>query len=328
MRILIAHRSAMALHKLQQRLGQGEVEIVRAATALTEVYDFAEHHAPDCVVLPVEMANCDEFELLATLLRILGIGCVILQSDSNQALPAAAITANPGIRLLAADASDATLFAALGRTQAEQRPQIASPHPASTQQADPRRVILIGSSTGGIDALMQVLRHFHPTTPPAVIVQHTGANFSDSLIRLLGTATKAKVTAATQNAILQTGHIYVATGDSHHVRLIEGVPPRIRLDQAMRISGHRPSVDALFHSATGFAQHVTAAILTGMGRDGADGLAALRAAGARTIGQDAATSVVYGMPRVAKSLGGVETELPIQKIGPALVQLAMQRKRR
>lgn len=86
-------------------------------------------------------------------------------------------------------------------------------------------------------------------------------------------------------------------------------------------------MDALFHSAVPFASHVTAAILTGMGRDGAEGITALRAAGARTFGQDEATCIVYGMPRVAKSLGGIETELPIQQIGPSLLRAAQQRQR-
>ncbi|MBQ2260637.1 MAG: chemotaxis protein CheB [Loktanella sp.] len=326
MRIVIAHHSATALQHLQRRLAAAQVNVVRTATALTEVYDFAEHHAPDCIILPMDMADCAEFELLATLLRILGIGCVILQSQMHQLPPAAALVANPGIRMLPATAGDDALIAALAPAQPLPRLQVAQQRSTAPCPADPRHTILIGSSTGGIDALMQILRHFHADTPPAVIVQHTGANFSASLLRLLDTATTAKVIAAAHNVILQKGHVYVACGDTHHVRLTAGAPPRIRLDDAPHQSGHRPSVDALFQSATGFAAHVTAAILTGMGRDGAEGLTALRQAGARTIGQDAATSVVYGMPRVAKSLGGVQIELPIQKIGPALLRRAPHRK--
>ena len=86
------------------------------------------------------------------------------------------------------------------------------------------------------------------------------------------------------------------------------------------ISGHRPSIDALFSSAIGYDPHVVAALLTGMGRDGAQGLLALRHAGAVTLGQDEATSVVYGMPRMAMEMGAVTQQLPIQKIGPALLQ--------
>ncbi|WP_019956149.1 chemotaxis protein CheB [Yoonia vestfoldensis] len=327
MRILIAHRSAIMLGQLQRRLERLEIEVVRAATGLTEVYDFAEHHEPDCVVLTTDIADCPEFELLATLFSIMGIGCVVLGTPQQANVTDAALRANPAIRVLPGTASDSDLIAALGPSRRRRRPEVIVAAPASNGRVDPRSTILIGSSTGGIDALMQILRHFHAATPPAVIVQHTGGNFAGSLIRLLDGVTSAKVLAATHDASLQPGHIYLAAGDTHHVRLRNAAPARIKLDEAPRQSGHRPSVDALFHSAVPFAPHVTAAILTGMGRDGAEGITALRAAGARTFGQDEATSVVYGMPRVANALGGIETELPIQQIGPSLLRAALHRQR-
>jgi two-component system, chemotaxis family, protein-glutamate methylesterase/glutaminase len=326
MRVLIAHRSVIALRDLKRRLGRHQIDIVCTATALTEVYDFTEHHEPDCVILSADLAGCPEFELLASLFAILGVGCVILDSQNKTAIPQAALRANPAIRCLPLTSSDDDLVGALRPGHRRHHADVAKPEPRQSERTDPRSIILIGSSTGGVDALMQILRNFHEGAPPAVIVQHTGGHFAESLIRLLNTATTAKVIAATQDAVLQRGHVYLASGDTHHVRLAKGTPARIRLDDAPRISGHRPSVDALFQSATPFAPHITAAILTGMGRDGAEGITALRKAGARTIGQDEATSVVYGMPRIAQSLGGIETELPIQQIGPSLLRAAMQRK--
>lgn len=327
MRVLIAHRSVILLGQLQRRLERLDLDVVCATTELTEVYDFAEHRAPDCVLLTTEIADCPEFELLATLFSIMGIGCVLVGTSHLAHPTEAALRANRAIRILRSDVSDADLIAALVPSGRMDRPKAQRASPSQTERIDPRNTILIGSSTGGIDALMQILRHFHPGAPPTIIVQHTGGNFAGSLIRLLDGVTTAKVVAATQDAILQPGHIYMAPGDTHHVRLTNGTPVRICLDAAARQSGHRPSVDALFHSAVPFAAHVTAAILTGMGRDGAEGISALRAAGARTFGQDEETCVVYGMPRVAKALGGIETELPIDQIGPSVLRAAMIRQR-
>ncbi len=327
MGVLIAHRSQILLGQLHRRLERLQVSVVRATTELTEVYDFTEHHEPDCVILTTDIADCPEFELLASLFGIMGVGCVVLATGPTARVPEAARKANPAIRLLPSTASDADLLAALRPGSRRRIPQVSAPEPMATGRSDPRSTILIGSSTGGIDALMQVLRHFHASTPPTVIVQHTGGNFAGSLIRLLDGATAATVLAATQDTAIQPGHVYLASGDTHHVRLSHTAPARIRLDDAPRQSGHRPSVDTLFHSAVPFAQHVTAALLTGMGRDGAEGITALRKAGARTFGQDEATCVVYGMPRVANALGGIETELPIQQIGPNLLRAAMTRQR-
>lgn len=327
MGVLIAHRSQIMLGQLQRRLERLQIDVVRLATQLTEVYDFTEHHEPDCVLLTTDIADCPEFELLATLFGIMGVGCVVLGTAQNATLPDAARKANPAIRLLPSAASDTDLLAALRPGSRRRLPQVVAAPPIAAGRTDPRSTILIGSSTGGIDALMQVLRHFHAATPPTVIVQHTGGNFAGSLIRLLDGATSATVVPATEDTLLQAGHVYLASGDTHHVRLSHSVPARIRLDDAPRQSGHRPSVDTLFYSAVPFAQHITAAILTGMGRDGAQGITALRKAGARTFGQDEATCVVYGMPRVANALGGIETELPIQQIGPSLLRAAMTRQR-
>lgn len=327
MRALIANKSVVALGQWQRRLQRNNIEVVHKANALTDVYNYSEHHHPDCVILPTEMADCAEFELLASLFAIIGIACVVVDTDDGSSLPEAARRANPAIRCLLASATDEELIAALRPTGQRARKDVVAPPCATASLADPRQVILIGSSTGGVDALMQILRHFHQATPPVVIVQHTGGQFAGSLIRLLDAATSATVLAATHNAAVQHGHIYLAPSDTHHIRLTASVPPRIKLDASPRLSGHRPSADALFSSATAFAPHVTAAILTGMGRDGAEGITALRKSGARTIGQDEMTSVVYGMPRVAKSLGGIETELPIQQIGPALLHVGIQRQR-
>lgn len=198
----------------------------------------------------------------------------------------------------------------------------------SRQNADngrDQKIILLGASTGGVDALLQILRHFSPFCPPTLIVQHTGGQFAASLIRLLDRATQATVCAAQDGAVPTMGHIYLSPSTEYHLRIATGTPLRIALCNSPARMGHRPAVDALFESALPFAPNITAALLTGMGKDGARGLLALRQAGARTLGQDEKTSIIYGMPRVAKTLGAVERELPISEIGPALLRTAMNR---
>jgi two-component system chemotaxis response regulator CheB len=182
------------------------------------------------------------------------------------------------------------------------------------------QIILMGASTGGVDALLQILRHFTPSCPPTLIVQHTGRQFAQSLTRLLDGATQANVVAAQDGEPLERGCVYLSPSTEHHLCLARNQPFRIVLCQDSPRMGHRPSVDALFESAVPHAANVTAAILTGMGKDGAQGMCSLRQAGAQTIGQDESTSIVYGMPRVAHALGGVGRALPIVEIGPALLR--------
>ena len=119
---------------------------------------------------------------------------------------------------------------------------------------------------------------------------------------------------------MQPGTIYVAGGSDGHLRLTGGDALRCQISPGPAVSGHVPSVDELFRSALPIAERVVAALLTGMGRDGAEGLLALRRAKAMTLGQDEATAVVYGMPRAAFELGAVQTQLPLNRIGPELLR--------
>ncbi|WP_342071641.1 CheB methylesterase domain-containing protein [Yoonia algicola] len=193
----------------------------------------------------------------------------------------------------------------------------------ATADYDPQKLILIGASTGGIDALLTIVKHFDEHCPPVLIVQHTGGSFAKSLIRLLNSACCAVVTSAEDGMAAMNGHIYLAPDDQFHLTLAPRRRPFLHLQSGGQISGHRPSIDALFTSALPMAPRVSAALLTGMGKDGADGLTKLRRAGAHTIGQDQRTSVVYGMPRVAMEMGGVCEQLPLDTIGPALLNACL-----
>lgn len=196
---------------------------------------------------------------------------------------------------------------------------------ARTGAAPLERIVLIGASTGGIDALLTVLAAYPADGPPTAIVQHTGQGYSDSLVRVLSRGCAAKVVAAQDGMVLDRGMVCVAAGTIGHLRLIPGDRLRCSLAAGPVISGHVPSVDALFRSALPVATRVIAVLLTGMGSDGAAGMLELSRAGSMTIGQDEGTSVVYGMPRVAFNLGAVRRQLPLPVIGATIMGLCAPR---
>ncbi len=182
-------------------------------------------------------------------------------------------------------------------------------------------LVAFGASTGGVDALLSLLSDYPHDCPPTMIVQHTGSGFSESLVRLLDHRCKATVMAAHDGLELLPGRVYVAAGTEGHLVLKPGKPNLCQIKRGEPVSGHIPSVDALFHSAISQAPQVVGVILTGMGKDGAAGLLALRRAGGTTIGQDEATSLVYGMPKAAFNMGAVQRQLPIQKIGAEIINV-------
>ncbi|CUH82420.1 CheB methylesterase domain-containing protein [Tropicibacter naphthalenivorans] len=186
-------------------------------------------------------------------------------------------------------------------------------------------IILIGASTGGIDALLKVLADFGEDCPPTLVVQHTGRGFGESLANLLDKKCKAKVTLAQEEGPIQIGKVIIGAGSQAHLVIKNAPSLMYKLTDFGNVSGHMPSVDALFDSATHLGPRIRAALLTGMGRDGAEGLRKLRLAGAKTIAQDEESSVVYGMPRAAMENGGVELCLPLDKIGAALLADASSR---
>jgi len=183
-----------------------------------------------------------------------------------------------------------------------------------------KKMILIGSSTGGVEALRNVLVGFPFDCPPTLIVQHTGKNFGSGLVSLLDRICPARVRAAEDGLTLEPGYVYVAAGQRRHMGLSNRAPRRLRMKEGPDISGHTPSVDALFTSAVPYGKDVVATILTGMGQDGARGLLELRKAGAKTFAQDEKSSVVYGMPRVAWEMGAAQQQVPLAHMASTLLQ--------
>jgi two-component system chemotaxis response regulator CheB len=184
------------------------------------------------------------------------------------------------------------------------------------------RIIGIGASTGGVEALIRIISEFPKNCPPTVISQHMPATFTKSFAQRLNKLSAAEVAEAVDGAPLVAGHVYLAPGNLH-LEVTKSVVPRCRLSDAERVNGHRPSVDVMFKSLAHHAgERTIGVILTGMGRDGAEGLLGLRRAGAMTLGQDESSSVVYGMPKVAHEIGAVTRQYPLDRIAAHLLQIS------
>jgi len=180
-------------------------------------------------------------------------------------------------------------------------------------------LILLGASTGAVTALERVLTDLHPLGPAAVIVQHMPAAYLRNFVEMLNRQLPQDVALAKENTPLEDGQIRFAPSNGLHSEICRMKGKwTCRFSPAREADLHCPSVDRLFASAAVYHSDMIAVILTGLGRDGADGMHQLYLAGATTIGQDEASSVVYGMPRAAWELGAVGQQLPLRNVGPAI----------
>lgn len=337
-KVLLATSGPISASRLTRDIAaHSDMVLVGHAPDLSQAYILAELTEPDVVLIGLEMIRQSEFEGLLSLLSILGSAWLEIETDRSKVASlrpgvpephAGQPSVRPGLpsdefrdKLRSARPLRSRIARPSGPSTPAIAASITSPQRdthASGSFAE-NRMILIGASTGGIDALLTILSAFPANCPPTAIVQHTGAAFSDSLIRLFTRCCAAKVVAAQTGIAMQPGTVVVGAGCAGHLRLTGKRAFTTEVTQGAPISGHVPSVDALFRSAVPFAPNVVAALLTGMGRDGAQGLLELKRAGATTFAQDEATSVVWGMPRAAVELGGAGACLPLGEIASTLL---------
>lgn len=344
-RVLIVDDSATIRRLLTAVLtADPEIEVVGAAPEPAVARQMIKDLNPDVITLDVEMPHMNGLEFLEKIMRLRPQPVVMVSTLTQKgaevtlaALELGAVDyyAKPTENVMALIEAGASELIEKVKSAAHahvrplrRRPADAKPtDKAGEKPFDPgNNVVAIGSSTGGVEALIEVLSHFPENCPPTVITQHMPPHFTTSFAQRLNRLCRPKVTEAVDGATLSVGQIYLAPGGAQHLE-VSGVGVfRCRLVESGPVNGHRPSVDVLFRSV---AQHVRERAigvqLTGMGRDGAAGLLEMRNAGAATVGQDEASSVVYGMPRVAYEIGAVQTQLPLEKIGQEVLRLCMSR---
>lgn len=332
-RVLVVDDSPTMRALIRRQLSvESDIEVIGEAGDPLEARTAIKALNPDVVTLDIEMPNMNGLEFLARLMRLRPTPVIMVstltQRGAEATLEALELGAVDCIGKPAGGQSGE--FSSLAdkiriAAKAKVRERLeAAPVTRQETYSFGAEVIAIGASTGGVEALMTVLRAFPADCPPTVITQHMPANFTSSFAARLDRSSAPSVHEAVDGARLEPGKVYLAPGGASHLKVMRSGERLIcRLEEGDLMSGHRPSVDVLFNSvANARPRHAIGAILTGMGRDGAAGLLTMRQAGAVTIGQDEATSVVYGMPRIAAEMGAVQQQLPIERIGPALLRAA------
>ncbi|MBI0475348.1 chemotaxis response regulator protein-glutamate methylesterase [Sphingomonas sp. MA1305] len=319
---------AMIAHSLSQ---DAEIEVVGTADGPATAREMIKALNPDVITLDVEMPGMNGLEFLDKIMRLRPMPVVMLSTLTGQGAEAT-------IRALELGAFDCyekpsrafgnqlgeglnALVKAAARSRRRSR-AVAPATPRVATDFTPRdgAVIAVGSSTGGVEALIELLSGFPANCPPTLIVQHMPEPYVPTFAARLDRLSAPTVSVARSGAPLAVGQVYVAPGGAQHLELTGGSLPRCRLVEGPKMSGHRPSVDRLFHSvAKTHGRDAVAAILTGMGADGAEGIKAIRDAGGRTIGQDEDSCVVYGMPQAAWLAGGIEVQLSLPRIAARLM---------
>ena len=334
-RVLIVDDSALMRALLQSRLSsESDIEVVGTASHAQEARTLMKALDPDVVTLDIEMPGMDGLTFLGKIMELRPTPVIIVSGSTQEGTHTAARALQLGAVSCYAKTDrhgdlpeqDGGRLAALVREAAAvnlpvRRTKPASARPATVASGTTCDLIAVGSSTGGVSALHSLLAGFTSDCPPTVIVQHVNACFAPAIARSLDSTCRARVKMAQSDMILERGTIYFAPGGDRHLMIAKGRSRgnRIVLRQGDPISGHRPSVDALFTSAaSALGAKATGVLLTGMGQDGAKGLLEMSKAGAFTIAQDEASCVVFGMPRKAIELGAVSKVLPLHRIAPTL----------
>jgi two-component system chemotaxis response regulator CheB len=350
-RVLIVDDSAVMRQLLAEILGSDpQIEVVGTASDPYVARDKIKSLNPDVLTLDVEMPRMDGLAFLRNLMRLRPMPVVMCSSLTQQgadialdalALGAVDFVAKPKVDLLRGmkDSSQEIIAKVKGAALARVQPLIDRPWPrveqshdadavlpkraACAQSSTSDRIVAIGASTGGTEAIKEVLVNLPGDMPGIVIAQHIPKAFSGAFAARMNACSELVVCEAQDGQPIEAGHAYIAPGDRHLVVVREGARYQCSLSDGALVNRHRPSVDVLFRSvAQSAGRHSIGVILTGMGRDGAEGLKEMRQAGATTIAQDENTSVVWGMPGAAWQIGAAQALHALPHIAGLLINLA------
>jgi two-component system chemotaxis response regulator CheB len=351
---VVVDDSAVVRKHLADTLTAGGIEVIATASDPLFAWPKMQAQWPDVVVLDVEMPRMDGITFLRQIMRerptpvvmcstltaaganttleALAEGAVgfvtkpkmglreFLEGDQNGLVPAVRAAARARVRLLVppsgAPQGDAGLPAPLPKALPLPPDQSLRALHETTE-----RVVAIGSSTGGVQAIETLLRALPRTAPGILVVQHMPATFTAALAERLNRLCAVEVREAADGDRLVPGRVLIAPGGRHMQLRRSGAHYVVAIKDGPLVNRHKPSVDVLFKSvAIAAGRNAAGIILTGMGDDGARGLLEMRTAGAATVAQDEATSVVYGMPREATKLGAAERELPLSAMASWLLR--------
>ena len=343
--VLIVDDSALVRRLLTEMLSSDAgITVLGAAHDAYDAREKIKALNPDVLTLDVEMPRMDGVTFLRNLMRLRPMPVIMVSSLTEKGaevtLDALSIGAvdylpKPKIDLAATLADYKEELISKVKAAASARLRATTTTPSASADAilakrdsqrrlrTTERIIAIGASTGGTEAIKEVLSRLPPDTPGIVITQHIPKLFSGAFARRMDACCQVSVCEAEDGQQILRGHAYVAPGDKHLLLVRDGARYVCRLDEGPPVNRHKPSVDVLFRSVAQQAgRNAIGVILTGMGKDGALGLKEMRDAGAPTVAQDEATSIVWGMPGEAVAVGGAADVLPLGEIWSRVLHLA------
>jgi len=352
-RVLVVDDSALMRKLLSDLLNSDPaIEVVGTAMDAYVARDKIKKLNPDVLTLDVEMPKMDGLSFLGNLMRLRPMPVVMVSSLTEkgadvtmQALDLGAVdfVSKPKVDLAhtlddcALEITSKVKAAALARVDAlvagASTPDVHHAHQDGLVRSKSAsigqkflttdKIVVIGASTGGTEAIKEVLIRMRPDCPGIVIAQHIPPVFSRSFANRMNRCSPLVVCEAEDGQQIRPGHAYIAPGDRHLQVVRDGARYRCKLDNGPAINRHKPSVDVLFDSvAENAASNAIGVILTGMGKDGAKGMKRLHGAGARTIAQDEQSSVIWGMPSAAIREDGIDMILSLDKIAARVTELA------
>ncbi|MFA5596958.1 MAG: chemotaxis response regulator protein-glutamate methylesterase [Pusillimonas sp.] len=319
---------------------QPDMEVVAVAPDPLVARELIKQHNPDVITLDVEMPRMDGLDFLERLMRLRPMPVVMVSSLTERnsevtmralELGAVDFVTKPKLGLRDGLMEYSDIIADKIRAAASSKPR---PRPAQAAQVPARRlnpvfsttekIIAIGASTGGTEAIKHVLMPLPANSPAIMITQHMPAGFTKSFVNRLDTLCAVRVHEAEDGQRVLPGHVYLAPGGVAHMKLARsGANYVVRLEESEPVNRHRPSVDVLFNSVAEVAgKNAVGALLTGMGKDGALGMLAMKKAGAATFAQDEASCVVFGMPREALLIGAADEAVPLAQMSEKLLASA------
>lgn len=342
-KVLVVDDSVVYRTKLQLSLSRDpEIKVVGVASGAEEATRKIRDLSPDVLTLDIEMPNMNGLEFLDKLMPTNPMPVVVVSSLPVNALDALSHGAVDFVKKPEAGVPNASeIFieklietikvaskAKVDCCSHKQKQQdTASVYPAEKKLSpvlapvNTNKLIAIGASTGGTEAIINVVKDLPANSPPVLIVQHMPATFTQLYAERLNSICKMKAKEAADSDRVMPGQIIVGAGGFHMTLHKDEKGYYIRSRPGEKVSGHCPSVDVLFNSVANVAgKNSIGVILTGMGADGAEGITKMHAKGAYTIGQDKDTSVVYGMPMEAYKLGGISRQLPLYSICDEIIK--------
>ena len=327
-KVLIVDDSALIRSVLREIIGsQPDMEVVGVAPDPIVARELIRQTNPDVLTLDVEMPKMDGLDFLEKLMRLRPMPVVMVSSLTEKGseitmraleLGAVDFVSKPKIAIqsgmleysdMIADkirAASKARIRAKTTTVAQGGTAASGGAPAVRHFSSSEKLIIVGASTGGTEAIKEFLIQMPPDCPGILIVQHMPEGFTRSFAQRLDSLCAISVREAAGGERILPGHAYLAPGHSHLQLVRSGANYMTQLDQGPAVNRHRPSVDVLFHSAALHAgKNAVGVILTGMGKDGAVGMLEMKQAGAHNFAQNESTCVVYGMPREAVAVGAV-----------------------